>query len=432
MKNKGDIRCIYNDFSDRVIGNNALKRSDGKCIPFKPAESSEEYDFDAIVDRSGTNSLKYDFAQERGYPEDILPLWVADMDFMTAKPVVDALRKTAEHGIFGYSNPKDDYYNAAALWFAGNFGWLPEKEWLVKTPGVVFALSMAVRAYTAPGDGVIIQTPVYYPFYSVIENNGRKVIKNELQYNGRHYEIDFEDFENKIKENNVKMFILCSPHNPTGRVWTKDELHRLGEICLRYGVIVISDEIHCDFTYPRYEHTIFSKACPEMEDRSVICTSPSKTFNIAGLQISNIWVSNPELRQKIQSEIDSCGYTELNIFGITAAKTAYEKGENWHIESWEYIRKNLDYVRSFIKREIPEIKLVEPEGTYFAWLDCTGLGLNREDLNDLIINKAGLWLDAGHIFGESAEMFQRIVLACPRKTLELALRKLEKAIKSYI
>lgn len=430
MKQQGDIRCIYDDFSNSVIGNTALKNRDNKCISLlRSPELKEEYDFDTVVDRYGTNSLKYDFAEERGYPKDVLPLWVADMDFITAKPIVDALCRTAQHGIFGYSNPKDDYYQAALSWFEKNFDWHPKKEWIVKTPGIVFALSMAVKAYTAPHDSVIIQTPVYYPFYSVIENNDRKVVKNELQYINGHYEIDFDDFEKKIKENNVKLFILCSPHNPTGRVWTTEELRKLGEICLRYNVIVISDEIHCDFSYPGHKHNIFTKACPEMEERAVICTSPSKTFNIAGLQISNIWIKNRELRHKLKKETVSCGYTEFNIFGITAATAAYESGEKWHRESWDYIRENLNFLRTFINNRLPEIKLIEPEGTYFAWLDCSGLGLDKKELNELIINKAGLWLDAGHIFGTGSEMFQRIVLACPRVTLRTALERLESAIK---
>lgn len=431
MKKTGDIRCIYEGVTETVIGNNVLKCMDNRYISLiNQAKMQEEYDFDTVVDRYGTNSLKYDFAEERGYPKDVLPLWVADMDFMTAKPVVDVLCETAKYGIFGYSKPKGDYYEATISWFNRNFDWCPKKEWLVKTPGVVFALSMAVRAYTDIGDSVIIQTPVYYPFYSVIENNHRHIVKNELKYTNGHYEIDFEDFENQIRENNVKMFIFCSPHNPTGRVWTLSELKKISQICLKYQVTIISDEIHCDFSYPGYHHMILTKACPEIADNAVICTSPSKTFNIAGLQISNIWIKNRELRQKLKREIVSCGYTEFNIFGIAAAKAAYEKGEDWHIRSWKYIQENLDFLRSFIKSKIPAIKLVEPEGTYFAWLDCSGLGLNKTELNDLIINKAGLWLDAGHIFGEEAEMFQRIVLACPRKTLKTALKKLEYAVKA--
>ena len=430
MNKQGDIRCIYRDFSERISGNNALRGYKYNSASVYQIPKAEKYDFDTVVDRYGTNSLKYDFAEERGYPKDILPLWVADMDFVTAEPIVDSLRKTAEHGIFGYSNPKDDYYEAAASWFEKYFAWRPEKEWLVKTPGIVFALSMAVRAYTNVGDGVIIQTPVYYPFYSVIENNDRKVVKNELKFENRHYEIDFEDFENKIKENQVKLFIFCSPHNPTGRVWTEKELKRIADICLKYDVIVISDEIHCDFSYPGHQHHILTKACPELENQAVICTSPSKTFNIAGLQISNIWIKNRKLRHQMNREIVSCGYTEFNIFGIKAAKAAYEEGEEWHQKSWEYIRRNLDFVRNFLNKYLPEIKLIEPEGTYFAWLDCTKLGLSKEELNDLIINKAGLWLDAGHIFGQGAEMFQRIVLACPRQTLQKALIQLEHAVKN--
>lgn len=387
-----------------------------------------KYDFDTVINRYNTNCLKYDYAERRGYPKDILPLWVADMDFKTAPQILEALHKAVDHGIFGYSNPREDYNKAVAEWFSKRFGWSPESNWLVNTPGVVFALSMAVRSFTDKGDKVLIQPPVYYPFYSVVEDNDRKLVENELLCINGRYEIDFDDFENKIKTENVKLFILCSPHNPVGRVWTNEELRRIGEICGRYNVIVVSDEIHCDFVYGGYEHKVFTKACPELQNRAVICTAPSKSFNIAGLQVSNIWIADKELRHKFKKEIVSCGYTEMNALGLVAAKAAYESGGDWLDECWDYIGQNLDFMREFFQKNIPQIKLVEPEGTYFAWLDCSELGLDKKQLNELIINKAGLWLDAGHIFGKRSEMFQRVVLACPRETLQLALDKLYKAI----
>lgn len=386
------------------------------------------YNFDSFVDRKNTNSLKYDFAVERGYPADVLPLWVADMDFPAPQPVLDALRKAVDHGIFGYSEVKDAYYQALSGWFQKHFHWETCPQWLIKTPGVVFALAMAIRALTKEGDSILIQTPVYYPFYSVVKDNNRLLVENELLYKDGHYDIDFEDFEAKIKDRHVKLFILCSPHNPVGRVWTKEELQRLGEICKKYDVFVISDEIHCDFAFPEHPHTVFAAACPEFTDRTIVCTAPSKSFNLAGLQVSNIWIPNPSVRKKFLLEMDRCGYSQLNSLGLVAAQAAYEGGEEWLLQCKDYLRGNLDYLRDFLQEKLPEIKLVEPDGTYFAWLDCSGLGLNQKELNDLVINKAKLWLDAGHIFGRNASLFQRMVLACTRKTLEQALTRLETAV----
>ncbi|MBQ8836125.1 MAG: pyridoxal phosphate-dependent aminotransferase [Clostridia bacterium] len=388
------------------------------------------YDFDSVIDRRNTNSLKYDFAVERGCPADVLPLWVADMDFRAAQSVLDALHTAVDHGIFGYSDVKEEYYRAVSSWFKKHFDWQTKSEWLIKTPGVVFALAMAIRAMTEPGDGILIQTPVYYPFYSVIKDNNRKLVENQLLYRDGRYEINFDDLEEKIQKERVKLFILCSPHNPVGRVWTKEELQRIGTICETYGVTVVSDEIHCDFAFPEHPHTTFAKACPRLEECSIVCTAPSKTFNLAGLQVSNIWIPNAKIRRKIQNEIDRSGYSQLNSLGLVAAKAAYESGEEWLLQCKDYLRGNLNFLRSFLQDKLPEIKLVEPEGTYFAWLDCSGLGLDRTELNDLIVNKAKLWLDAGHIFGEEASAFQRVVLACPRKTLEQALIQLEKAVRN--
>lgn len=387
-----------------------------------------EYDFETIIDRRGTSCLKYDQAVRRGYPADILPLWIADMDFPTAPEILEALHKTVSHGIFGYSQSLDDYYEASADWFTAHFNWRPDKRWLVKTPGVVFALAMAIKAYTAEGEAVLIQPPVYYPFYEVISNNHRRLVENPLVNINGHYEIDFDDFERKIADNNVKLFILCSPHNPVGRVWTVDELRRMGDICARHDVIIVSDEIHCDFIFPGYKHTILTQACPELSDRAVICTSASKTFNLAGLQISNIWIEEPKLRRKLRHEVIACGYTEFSIMGIEAAKAAYTRGGDWHEKSWKYIQGNFDFLRDFLAERLPEIKLIKPEGTYFAWLDCSGLGLDRKSLNELIIKKAGLWLDSGHVFGKASEQYQRIVMATPRGLLEKALAQLETAV----
>ncbi len=386
------------------------------------------YDFDRIIDRRGTDCIKFDTAAEHGIPEDALPLWVADMDFPAPQPVLDALNERVRHGIFGYSDAGSDYYAAAASWFERRHGWRPEEAWLVKTPGVVYALAMAVRALTHPGDAVLIQTPVYPPFYRVIRENGRRLVENPLIYRAGRYEIDFADFERKLDESGAKLFILCSPHNPVGRVWTEAELREMARICARRGVVVVSDEIHCDFAHPGHPHSILLKAAPELAERAIVCTAPSKTFNLAGLQASNIWIPGAELRERFTAEIARCGGSELNLFGMVACRAAYAAGEEWFEQCWAYILDNFAFLRAFLAERLPQIKLVEPEGTYLAWLDCSGLGLEPAALEDLIVNKAKLWLDSGAIFGQAGAQFQRVVLACPRATLKEALERLEKAI----
>ena len=386
------------------------------------------YDFDTVIDRRNTNSLKFDFAGEFHYPPDVLPLWVADMDFPAPEPVREALRGMVDRGIFGYSDAKPDYYEAAAGWFRERYRFETEPEWLVKTPGCVFALAIAVRALTEPGDRVLIQPPVYYPFFNVVRTNDRVVVENELVYENGTYSIDFEDFEEKIRSEKVRMFILCSPHNPVCRVWTPEELRRMGEICRAHGVYVVSDEIHCDFAFPEHPHSVFLNVCPELADRTVLCTAPSKTFNLAGLQTANIWIPGAQTRARFQKELSRCGFFRPNMMGLAACRAAYTAGGEWLEQCRAYLRGNLDFFRDFLAQRLPELRLVEPEGTYFAWVDCSGLGLSQEALNELVIQKAKLWLDAGHIFGARSGQFQRFVLACPRATLEEALSRLERAI----
>lgn len=386
------------------------------------------FDFDKVIDRHNTGSIKYDFAVEHDMPADVLPLWIADMDFQAPPCVTDALKRAVEHGIFGYSDVKRDYDEVVIDWFRRHFGWEPQPEWIVRTPGVVFALSTAVRAYTQPGDKVLIQPPVYYPFTRVVLQNGRTLVENPLVYENGKYHIDFADFEEKILANHVKLFILCSPHNPICRVWTAEELKRMGDICRRHGVTVVSDEIHCDFAFPEHPHTPFVKACPEMTDRCIVCTAPSKTFNLAGLQVSNIFIPDAELRSLFSQELGRTGYSSLNTLGLAASRAAYADGEAWLDACRTYLRENLDLVRDYLREHIPQIQLVEAEGTYFAWLDCSGLGLTPEELEDLIVHKAKLWLDSGAIFGKCAEQFQRVVLACPRETLRNALDHLKTAV----
>ena len=388
------------------------------------------FDFDKVIDRRGTNCLKYDFAVERGRKEDILPLWVADMDFQTAPGIQERLRAAVDHGIFGYSDGKPDYFAAVSSWYREKFGWETKEEWLIKTPGVVFALAAAVRAFTEKGDRVLIQQPVYYPFSEVIRDNGRVLINSPLkQVNGR-YEMDFEDMERKITENQVKLFLLCSPHNPVGRVWTEEELKKAGELCVKHGVLVVSDEIHSDFTYPGVAHHVFAGLSPEFARISVTCTAPSKTFNIAGLQVSNIFIPDPELRARFQKAVDAAGYSQVNLLGLLACQAAYETGEEWLSAVKEYIYGNLCFLREYLKENLPEIRLVEPEGTYLVWLDFGALGLTEEQRQELIEEKAGLWLDSGAMFGPDGEGFERVNIACPRETLQKALDQLAAAVRN--
>ena len=384
-----------------------------------------KYNFDEIIDRKGTNCLKYDFASERGKPEGVLPLWIADMDFKAPDIVLERLSEIVNHGIFGYSDSKEDYFLVLKNWFEKKFGWKVKEEWLVKTPGIVFAIAAAIHAFTKEGDAVLIQQPVYYPFSETILDNKRKLVNSPLKRTGDRYEIDFEDFEEKIIQEQVKLFIFCSPHNPVGRVWEKDELKRIGEICLKHGVIVVSDEIHSDFVYPGHQHTVFASLSKEISDITITCTAPSKTFNIAGLQISNIFIENPILREKVKKAIAQTGYSQVNQIGLAACQAAYEGGEEWLEELKEYLAGNIEYTRAFLKEHLPKITLIEPEGTYLLWLDFKAYNLTEEEREELIVKKAGLWLDSGSMFGPDGEGYERINIACPRKTLEKALWQLK-------
>lgn len=385
--------------------------------------------FDEVIDRRHTDCIKFDSAAANGMPEDVLPLWVADMDFRTSSAVADALRERVEHGIFGYSDLGGHYCEAVSGWFERHHGMKIEPEWIVKTPGVVFALAAAVRAFTEKGDAVLIQQPVYYPFTMVIVENGRRMVSSDLVLSPEgQYQIDFEDFEAKIRENKVKLFILCSPHNPVGRVWTREELERVGQICLRNGVTVVSDEIHADFVYSGFRHTMFAGISEELREITVTCTAPSKTFNLAGLQTSNIFIANETLRKKYQKELSGAGYNGLNLLGAAACEAAYRYGEEWYQALMHYLEGNLDFLRAYIKEQMPRVKLIEPQGTYLVWLDCRELGLSKNELEDFIVHKAGLWLDGGAMFGTAGTGFQRINIATNRSTLQKALDRLKEAL----
>ena len=387
-------------------------------------------DFDKVVDRKNTSCLKYDFAVKRGMPADILPLWVADMDFKTSSYIQDAVAAQAEHGIYGYTESGDSYFEAVQAWFFTHYDWKVEEKWLVKTPGVVFALAMAVQAFTQENDAVMIQQPVYYPFSGVIKDNGRRIIDNTLvQDEAGSYHMDLVDFEEKIIREKVKLFFLCNPHNPVGRAWTREELEKIGDICYKHHVLIVSDEIHADFVYNR-KHQVLVNLKKEYEEITITCTAPSKTFNIAGLQVSNIFIPDNQLRHRFKRQIAASGYSQLNAAGLVACEAAYRYGEEWYSGVKAYIRENISFTKKFLEERISKVKMLEPEGTYLVWVDFRALGLSNRELEDLIIHKAGLWLDSGAIFGAAGEGFQRINVACPRVTLQTALEKIETAVNN--
>jgi cystathionine beta-lyase len=383
------------------------------------------YDFDKVIDRRNTNSLKWDFAAERGKPEGLLPLWVADMDFPAPQEVLDDLQKAVGHGIFGYTEPGQDYYDALTDWFLKRYGFRFSRQDTVKAPGVVYALAACVRAFTKPGESILIQTPVYYPFYEMVKSNERLLVTNPLRHVEGTYSIDFADFEQKIIENAVKLFILCSPHNPVGRVWTRFELERIKEICIKYNVMVISDEIHCDFVYAPHQHTCYGL----LDENAVIATAPSKTFNLAGFQVANIIVRNSSLRRRLKEEIHKTGYSQLNTLGLVSCQSAYAHGGRWLAQLMEYLQENIRYTQAFLSGNLPKVRLAEPQGTYLLWLDFSAYGLAQAELDRRITEDAGLWLSSGTAFGTDGEGFQRINIACPRRTLETALARLAKAFQ---
>ena len=380
-----------------------------------------KFDFDTITDRSNTNAIKYDLAEKRNKPLDTISLWVADMDFKTAPCIQKALAEKAAHGIYGYSRPDSRYYNALRNWFLTEHNFEIKDEWVVNTPGVSYAFATAIRALTEEGDAVLITRPVYYPFSNVINNQNRKLVNSALVLKNGHYEIDFEDFENKIISEKVKVFLFCSPHNPGGRVWTKEELEKIFEICLKHNVIVISDEIHSDITFENHKHTVFASISDETRENSIICTAPSKTFNLAGLQFSNIIIPNEKLRSKFTKEMERTGYDEPSLMGIVAATAAYSEGKEWFEAAKAYIWNNILFAEKLVREKCPKIKVLKPEGSYLLWMDFSAFDLSDSQINDRILNKAKVWLDGGIMFGPEGKNFQRINCATPRAILEKAL-----------
>lgn len=387
-----------------------------------------KYNFDEIIDRHNTNSLKWDFNLKRGMPADALPLWVADMDFRCPNEIIEALKDRALHGIFGYSEPYDDYYDVISNWIYNHHGYKPNPNKFVMSPSVVFAISNIIETVTKENDAIIINQPVYYPFSEVITMNNRKLIVNDLAYNDNKYKIDFDLFEKQIIDNKVKLFILCSPHNPVGRVWKKEELLEIAEICYRNNVFVISDEIHADFTYPGYKFISYGSLDDKYLDFAAICISATKPFNIAGLHNSNVYILNDKIRKSYLYTQNKRGYSQSNIMGIVASYAGYKYGNEWLTELKDYLYSNLNFVREFLNKYLPKVKLVEPEGTYLIWLDFKNLKISDKQLNDIIKYDAKIWLDAGVLFGKSGSGFERINIACPRVILEDALNRLRQAL----
>lgn len=384
-----------------------------------------KYNFDEIIPRRGTNSYKWDSAGDA----DILPMWVADMDFRTAPPVVEALRKRVEHGIFGYVRVPDAYYAAVTNWFARRHDWQIEKEWIIYTTGVVPALSAVIKALTVPGDKVMVQTPVYNCFFSSIRNNGCGMIANPLIYRNGTYQIDFADLEQKAADPSVKVLLLCNPHNPAGRVWTKQELTRIGDICIRNNVWVVADEIHCELVFPGHTYIPFASISQEFLMHSVTCTSPSKAFNLAGLQIANIISADTDIRTKIDKAININEVCDVNPFGVEALMAAYNDGEEWLEELKQYLFANYIYLRVYFEEYLPEFPVATLEGTYLVWADCSVLNQSSDETVKTLLEKEKLWVNEGSLYGEAGEGFIRINIACPRQQLIEGLNRLRRALK---
>lgn len=371
-----------------------------------------KYDFDKTIDRRATNSYKWDSA-----PEGVLPMWVADMDFRTAPAIIDALQKRVAHGIFGYTRVPDAYYDAVTSWFSRRHGWNIDREWIIYTSGVVPAVSAVIKAMTVPGDKVIVQTPVYNCFFSSIRNNGCEIVSNPLRRTADTYEMDFDALERCAADPRAKVMLLCNPHNPAGRVWTPDELTRLGNICLRNGVTVVADEIHCELVYQGFKYTPFASLSDAFLHRSVTCVSPSKAFNIAGLQIANIVAFDNDLRSRIDKAININEVCDVNPFGVAATIAAYNEGEEWLNQLVDYLHGNYEAMAEFCRRELPEFPITRLEGTYLVWMDCSSLGMPSDALEHALLDDARLWLNAGTMYGAEGEGYMRWNIACPRSVM---------------
>lgn len=378
-----------------------------------------KYDFDKITQRRGTNSYKWDSTDDK----EVLPMWVADMDFPTAPCIINALKKRVEHGIFGYTRVPEEYYDAVISWFSRRHHWKPRREWFIYTSGVVPALSAVIKALTNMGDKVLTLTPVYNCFFSSIRNNGCELDSCALRYEDNTFSIDYEDLERRAADPKTTLMLLCNPHNPSGRVWTREELRRIGDICIKNNVVVVADEIHCELVHPGFTYTPFASVSEEFQKHSVTCVAPSKAFNIAGLQIANIIVENDKWRQRIDKAININEVCDVNPFGVIATIAAYNEGEEWLNQLLQYIHGNYLFFKDYCEEHLPQLPVAPLEGTYLAWMDCRSLGIPSEELEEELMKEAKLWLNAGSMYGKEGEGFMRWNLACPQQLVKEGLER---------
>ena len=396
-----------------------------------------KYDFDLVCSRYNTNCAKWDAVKAIFGSDDVIPMWVADMDFPAAKPIIEALKKRAEHEFYGYTQPGPGLIEAFADRLQRKFNWWIEPEWVVLTPGVIPAINAAVRALTHPGDEIILQEPVYYPFFPSVRSNGCQVVTNELKLNGGRYDMDFADLDSKFhprtgmhdSSSRVRAIILCNPQNPVGRLWNRQELERLGDIVIGHGATVISDEIHCEILFKGYKHTPFASISKDFEQNCIVCMAPSKTFNLAGLSASSIIIPNKKLRDRF-NEARAGMVHSPNLFGLVAMEAAYRHGDEWLEQLLDYLQSNLDFTLAYFAEKIPGISVIEPQGTYLIWLDCRVLGLDDMALRGFMREKARVGLDDGFLFGAGGSGFQRMNIACPQAILVEALQRIEAAVNS--
>lgn len=386
------------------------------------------YNFDKIIDRKGTNCNKYDDEKVYNDPK-LIPLWVADMDFETLPEIKNALQRVVDQGIYGYTSLTSTFMDSVQAWMKTRHHWDIEKDWIIQTQGVITGLRLAIQTFTNVNDSVLIMKPVYYPFDRSIDVTDRKIVECPLVLKENHYECDFEQFEQTIIQNDVKMFILCNPHNPVGKVWSREELKTIGDICKKHHVYVASDEIHMDFIHPGFEHIPFTEVDESYKDFSIVCTSPSKTFNMAGLQIANIIIPNAEIRTKFEKLKRMAGIGTPNMFALAACEAAYTYGSQWVDELNDYIYQNFLYMKDFFKKRLPEYLVIDSEGLYLVWVDMRALNKSNQELEEFMLEKAHLWLDEGYVFGTGGDGFERFNVACPRVTLQKALKQLEQAIR---
>lgn len=388
-----------------------------------------KYDFDEIVNRRGTNSVKWDEAKEEG----VIPMWVADMDFKAAPCILEALQKRVDHGVFGYTIVPDSYYESIISWFERRHQWHIERDWIIYTSGVVPAISAIIKALTEPGDKVLVQTPVYNCFFSSIRNNGCTTAENALVRKGNSYEIDFDDFERQAADEKTKVFLLCNPHNPAGRVWTREELSRMNDICLKHGVKVIADEIHCELVMPGHVFTPFAAVSKACQDNCITTNSPTKSFNIAGLQIANIITNNAEDRQKIDRAININEVCDVNPFGVIALQAAYNEGEDWIDQLNVYLWENYQALKTFFKDNLPQLEVIDLEGTYLVWVNVRATGMTGNELTDRLLKEGKVFVNRGTMYGETAgEDYIRINIAMPRSLMLEGLKRMKSVIDKIV